>query len=327
MAEVDFQDDLGRDTEPADSSPDDVDRIVRAADSAAGSLLEIGTDGRARLLRAMAGEIEGDADAIVEIAEKETALGPTRLLGEVTRTCFQLRFFADVVSEGSYIEATIDHEKDAAMGSLADLRRMLVPLGPVAVFGASNFPLAFSVPGQDTASAIAAGCPVVAKAHPAHPETSERAFAALRRAAASCGAAKETFGLVFGLRAGADLVRHRVIRAVGFTGSQRAGRALFDLASARPDPIPFYGELGSVNPVVVTPAARASVLRRSRATSCLRSPCLSVSTARNRGCSSCRQGHPAKLCAQRHRKQSARSRPAGCSRARSARCSCPGSTS
>jgi NADP-dependent aldehyde dehydrogenase len=240
---------------PPESETSDVDRIVRAAADAAPTLLAIGPAGRARLLGETAVEIERDVDALVELADEETALGVARLRAEVARTAFQLRFFADVVIEGSYLEATIDHHKAAPTGPLPDIRRALYPLGPVAVFGASNFPLAFSVPGQDTASAIAAGCPVVAKAHPAHPMTSARAAAALRRAAASCGVPEEAFGLVYGLRAGGDLVRHPAIRAVGFTGSQRAGRALFDLASARPDPIPFYGELGSVNPVVVTPAA------------------------------------------------------------------------
>lgn len=238
-----------------ESSASDVDRIVRAAHAAARALAEIGTSGRAALLRTMAEEIDNDGDQLVAAADEETSLGVQRLRAEVRRTSYQLRFFADVIAEGSYLEATIDHAKETPTGPTPDLRRMLVPLGPIAVFGASNFPLAFSVPGQDTASAIAAGCPIVAKAHPAHPRTSERALTALRRAAARGRLPEETFGLVHGLRAGGDLVRHRAIRAVGFTGSQRAGRALFDLASARSDPIPFYGELGSVNPVVVTAAA------------------------------------------------------------------------
>ncbi len=240
---------------PPETTVSEVDQIARSAGTAGAALLAIGAAGRARLLSKMADEIERDAGPLVEAADKETALGTARLRAEVVRTCYQLRFFADVVSEGSYLEATIDHAIDAPTGPSPDLRRVLVPLGAVAVFGASNFPFAFSVPGTDTASAIAAGCAVVAKAHPAHPVTSELAMVAMRRAAASSGVAEETFGLVYGLRAGGELVRHRSIRAVGFTGSQRAGRALFDIASARSDPIPFYGELGSVNPVVVTPQA------------------------------------------------------------------------
>ena len=185
---------------PRESGAAEVDRIVTAAEQAAPALFEIGAAGRARLLGTMADEIERDREALVEVSDSETALGEARLRAEVTRACYQLRFFADVVGEGSYIEATIDHASTAPAGPLPDLRRMLYPLGPVAVFGASNFPFAFSVPGQDTASAIAAGCPVVAKAHPAHQVTSERSATALRRAAASCGVPEETFGLVYGLR-------------------------------------------------------------------------------------------------------------------------------
>ncbi|MGB9112659.1 MAG: aldehyde dehydrogenase (NADP(+)) [Acidimicrobiales bacterium] len=255
MAGLDLDRAVDANSLPRESSVAEVDRIIGDADQVAPALFEIGAAGRARLLSEMADEMERDIDALVEVSDAETALGEPRLRAEAARACYQLRFFAGVVREGSYLEATIDHATTTPTGPTPDLRRMLYPLGPVAVFGASNFPFAFSVPGQDTASAIAAGCPVVAKAHPAHPVTSERSVAALRRAAASCGMPEETVGLVYGLRAGGDIVRHRAIRAVGFTGSQRAGRALFDLASARSDPIPFYGELGSVNPVVVTPQA------------------------------------------------------------------------
>jgi NADP-dependent aldehyde dehydrogenase len=189
------------------------------------------------------------------VADRETALGEQRLNGELTRTCFQLRLFAEALDEGSYVEATIDHAGPTPMGPRPDVRRMLVPLGPVAVFGASNFPLAFSVPGGDTASALAAGCPVVVKAHPSHPATSQLCFDLMTAAARSAGAPDGTLGLVHGQQAGADLVAHPAIRAVGFTGSYRGGRALFDIANRRPDPIPFYGELGSLNPLVITPAA------------------------------------------------------------------------
>ncbi|WP_432840188.1 aldehyde dehydrogenase (NADP(+)) [Dactylosporangium sp. CA-092794] len=210
---------------------------------------------RADLLRAMADALEARRDAIVATADAETALGPARLGGELTRTCYQLRFFAGVVDEGGFLEATIDHAGPTPMGPRPDLRRMLVATGPVAVFGASNFPLAFSVPGGDTASALAAGCPVVVKAHESHPATSRLCADLLRAAAAAAGAPEGTVELVFGRAAGARLVRHPAITAVGFTGSQRGGEALMALIAERPAPIPFYGELGSVNPMVVTEAA------------------------------------------------------------------------
>ncbi len=231
--------------------------ICAQAAAAAPALAALGRTGRARMLRAMADALDADAEAIVALADRETALGSPRLPGELTRTTYQLRAFAEALDEGSYVEATIDHAGDTAMGPRPDLRRWLVPIGPVAVFGASNFPLAFSVPGGDTAAALAAGCPVVAKAHPGHPATSQRCFERLADAAADSGAPEGTIAIVHGQDAGAALVQHPAIRAVGFTGSQRGGRALHDLASGRPDPIPFYGELGSLNPVVVTPAAAA----------------------------------------------------------------------
>jgi NADP-dependent aldehyde dehydrogenase len=207
---------------------------------------------RAAALEAVAAALEGRAAEIVATADAETALGEPRLTGELARTCFQLRFFADVLREGSYLEATIDHADTSPMGPRPDLRRMLVPIGPVAVFGASNFPLAFSVPGGDTVSALAAGCPVVVKAHEAHPATSVLCFEIMRDALPA-----GVLGLVLGRQAGIALVGDPRIRAVGFTGSTRGGRALADLAAARPEPIPFYGELGSVNALVVTPAAAA----------------------------------------------------------------------
>ncbi|MGB7104354.1 MAG: aldehyde dehydrogenase family protein, partial [Acidimicrobiales bacterium] len=157
---------------------------------------------RADMLSAMAGELEADAPRLVEIASEETALGTARLEGELRRTAFQLRFFADVVLDGAFLAASIDHARDSPMGPLPDLRRVRVPLGPVAVFGSSNFPFAFSVPGGDTTSALAAGCPVVIKAHPAHPATSLATFEALRRGAANLGAPEGLLALVFGFEAG-----------------------------------------------------------------------------------------------------------------------------
>jgi NADP-dependent aldehyde dehydrogenase len=238
-----------------ESTSEQVEAVCRTAGTAAAPLERMGRRGRADLLRAMADTLEGHRDAIVQLADRETALGTTRLNGELTRTCFQLRLFAEVLEEGSYVEAAIDTPAETAMGPRPDLRRMLVPIGPVAVFGASNFPLAFSVPGGDTAAALAAGCPVVVKAHHSHPATSQLCGELLQAAAHDAGAPAGTIALVHGLEAGAALVAHPVIRAVGFTGSLAGGKALVDIIEERPDPIPFFGELSSLNPVVVTPRA------------------------------------------------------------------------
>jgi NADP-dependent aldehyde dehydrogenase len=241
-----------------ESTPNEVDAACAAATAAGPALEEAGPQGRSRMLRLMADELETDADKIVELADRESALGEPRLRGELARSGFQLRLFAGVLDDGAYLNVTIDHaDPEAAPIPRPDLRRMLVPLGPVGVFGASNFPLAFSVPGGDTASALAAGCPVVVKAHPAHPATSQRCLEALQRGAVGAGLPLEVVSAIHGGAAGADMVRHPAIQAVGFTGSVAGGRALFDLACARPDPIPFYGELGSLNPVVITAAAAA----------------------------------------------------------------------
>ncbi|WP_307867778.1 aldehyde dehydrogenase (NADP(+)) [Umezawaea beigongshangensis] len=238
-----------------ETTPEEVARLCGAALAAAPALDRLGRDGRARLLRALADALEARREDVVATADRETGLGPARLDGELTRTTYQLRLFAEVLDEGGYLEAAVDHAGDTPMGPRPDLRRMLVPLGPVAVFGASNFPLAFSVPGGDTASALAAGCPVVVKAHGSHPATSQLCFDVLDAAAREAGAPEGTFGIVHGLQAGAALVAHPAIRAVGFTGSVGGGRALLRIIEQRPDPVPFYGELSSLNPVVVTPGA------------------------------------------------------------------------
>jgi NADP-dependent aldehyde dehydrogenase len=232
----------------------DVDHLAIAARQAAHLLAAMPLPHRAELLRAIAAALEDARDELVALADAETGLGPARLGGELTRTTGQLRLFAEVIDEGSFVEAVIDHADDAGR---PDLRRMLVPIGPVAVFAASNFPFAFSVPGGDTASALAAGCPVIVKAHPGHPGLSARCGEVITAAVAQRGAPAGTFAVVYGVEAGRDLVRHPAIAAVGFTGSVPGGRALFDLAQSRPDPIPFYGELGSLNPTVVTPGALA----------------------------------------------------------------------
>ncbi|NEC26640.1 aldehyde dehydrogenase (NADP(+)) [Streptomyces sp. SID8111] len=236
-----------------EATPQEVDATVRAADEARGALADRTV--RAAFLRTAAEELEAARDALVETADAETALGPVRLTGELARTCYQLRAFAGIVDEGAFLDVVVDHPDDTATPPVPDLRRYKVPLGVVAVYSASNFPFAFSVPGGDTASALAAGCPVVVKAHPDHPALSELVAAVLRRAAARHGVPAGVVGLVHGFDAGVELVRHPLVAAAGFTGSVRGGRALFDAAAARPVPIPFHGELGSLNPVVVTEAA------------------------------------------------------------------------
>ncbi|MFD7667248.1 aldehyde dehydrogenase (NADP(+)) [Streptomyces sp. NPDC059788] len=230
-----------------------VDAAVRAAHDARGALADRGV--RAALLRRAADLLDGAGERIVEAADAETALGPGRLTGELARTTYQLRAFAEVVEDGAFLDVRIDHADPALTPPRPDLRRHKIPLGVVAVYAAGNFPLAFSVPGGDTASALAAGCPVVVKAHPDHPATSELSAALLRRAAAEVGVPEGVIGLVHGFEAGIELVRHPLVAAAGFTGSVRGGRALYDEAAARPRPIPFHGELGSLNPVVVTEAA------------------------------------------------------------------------
>ncbi|MEV0990493.1 aldehyde dehydrogenase (NADP(+)) [Streptomyces sp. NPDC049949] len=233
----------------------EVDEAVRAAHAARGALAD--RTARAAFLRAAAELLDGAAAHVIEAADAETALGPGRLTGELARTTGQLRAFADAVDEGSYLDIRIDRADAGAVPPRPELRRYKVPLGVVAVYAASNFPLAFSVPGGDTASALAAGCPVVVKAHPDHPATSELCASLLRRAAVAAGLPAEVVAVVHGFDAGLELIRHPLVSAAGFTGSIRGGRALFDAAAARPVPIPFHGELGSLNPVVVTPAAAA----------------------------------------------------------------------
>ncbi|WP_137990130.1 aldehyde dehydrogenase (NADP(+)) [Streptomyces vilmorinianum] len=236
-----------------EATAEEIDRAVRAASAAREALAD--RTARAALLRAAADLLDEAGEHVIEAADAETALGPVRLTGELARTTAQLRSFADVVDEGSFLDVRIDLPDPTAIPPRPDLRRWKIPLGVVAVYAASNFPLAFSVPGGDTASALAAGCPVVIKAHPDHPATSELCASLLRRAAAAVGLPEDVVVLVHGFDAGVELVRHPLVAAAGFTGSVRGGRALFDAAAARPVPIPFHGELGSLNPVVITGAA------------------------------------------------------------------------
>jgi len=252
----------GRELEPAyaEASAGDVDRAVNAAAEAFEQYRTSPASNRAKFLREIATQIESLGDALTERANQETALGLERLKGERGRTVSQLRLFADVIEEGSWVGARIDRAMpDRKPLPRPDLRRMLIPIGPVIVFGASNFPLAFSVAGGDTASAFAAGCPVIVKAHPAHPGTSELVAGAIDKAAGATGMPAGVFSMLQGRspELSLALVRHPHAAAVGFTGSLRAGRAIFDAAAARPNPIPVYAEMGSVNPVFLLPGALA----------------------------------------------------------------------
>jgi NADP-dependent aldehyde dehydrogenase len=241
------------------TSPALLEGIADAAASAFAVLRTSTRAWRAGLLRALADGLEADRENLVATAAAETGLAATpRLAGELTRSVFQLRLFAEAIEEGGYLEAVIDHAGDTPMGPGPDIRRMLVPIGPVAVFGASNFPFAFSVAGGDTASALAAGNPVVAKAHPSHPLTSKASFDALRAAADAYGAPTGTIGIVYGQDAGAALVAHPRVAAVGFTGSLHTGRVLLGIIEGRERPIPFYGELSSLNPLIVSDGAVAA---------------------------------------------------------------------
>ena len=242
----------------SEATHDEVDRAVRLAHDAFTAYQRAAPTVRSAFLRAIADELVALGPSLIDRAHAETALPVARLEGERGRTVGQLRLFADVVDEGSWVDARVDRG-DASRDPVPkpDLRRMLVPLGPVAVFGASNFPFAFSVAGGDTASAFAAGCPVVCKAHPAHPGTSALAARAIDRAAVSCGVPRGVFSMVHGWShdVGLTLVRHPMITAVGFTGSLRGGRALYNAAAARAEPIPVYAEMGSINPVFLLPSA------------------------------------------------------------------------
>jgi alpha-ketoglutaric semialdehyde dehydrogenase len=240
------------------ASPAEIDAAVKEAIAAFEVYRKKDKDDIAAFLEQAAEEIMNLGDALLERCHQETALPLPRLQGERGRTVNQLRLFASVVREGSWVDARIDTaQPDRAPIPKPDIRHMLVPLGPVAVFGASNFPLAFSVAGGDTASALAAGCPVIVKGHPAHPGTSKLVAGAITRAVKKTGMPPGTFAMVQGNTnaVGEALVTHPGIKAVGFTGSFRGGKALFDLANARPEPIPVYAEMGSTNPVFLLPAA------------------------------------------------------------------------
>jgi 2,5-dioxopentanoate dehydrogenase len=239
----------------------EVSRALEKAEAAFAAYGRQPSEAIASFLEAIAAGLEGQGAALLSRAGAETGLPEARLVSERGRTVGQLRMFAALVREGSWVDARIDHaQPERTPLPRPDVRRMLVPLGPVVVFGASNFPLAFSVCGGDTASALAAGNPVVVKGHPAHPGTSEMAARAVQEAARACGLPPGVFSMVQGASpaVGLALVQHTATQAVAFTGSLAGGRALFDAAAARPKPIPVFAEMGSLNPVFVLPGALKS---------------------------------------------------------------------
>ncbi len=238
--------------------PEDVDRAAGLAAVAAPALARLSGAQRRRFLQAIAANLETKAADLVRRASQETALAEGRLRGELARTAHQLRLYGEAAEGGAWADARIE-TADPARRPLPkpDHRSLLRPLGPVVVFGSSNFPFAYSVAGGDTASALAAGCPVIVKAHPAHPGTSEMVGRLILHAVRDCGLPEGTFSLLFdaGFEVGQALVRHPLVKAVGFTGSVKGGRALVDIAAARPEPIPVYAEMGSINPVFILPEA------------------------------------------------------------------------
>ncbi len=236
----------------------EINQAVEKATNAFQVYRKIDNEKKAQFLDQIATEIENLGDTLLERGHLETALPLGRLQGERGRTMNQLRLFASVVREGSWVDARIDKaQPDREPFPKSDIRHMTIPLGPVAVFGASNFPLAFSTAGGDTASALAAGCPVVYKGHPAHPGTTELVAKAISTAIERTGMPSGTFSLVQGntIQVGETLVKHPSIKAVGFTGSYKGGMAMFKYANSRPEPIPVFSEMGSTNPMFVLPGA------------------------------------------------------------------------
>jgi len=234
----------------------EVNRAVEAAVAAFVEIRNYSSERIADFLDEIADQIEALGDELLDSADRETGLGLPRLTGERARTTGQFRAFVAMLRDGSYLRPIINREG----GGQPSIRQMQFPVGPVAIFAASNFPFAFAVAGGDTASALAAGCPVVVKAHPGHPATSEMFARAMSKAVANQGYPAGTFSMLQGqgIDVGQWLVAHDGIEAVGFTGSLRGGRAIYDAAARRPRPVPVYAEMGSVNPVVITPGALAA---------------------------------------------------------------------
>ena len=241
------------------ATADDLAAACELAEQAFDAYRAVPLEQRARFLETIAERIVDIGGLLIERAAQESGLPAARLEGERGRTVNQLRLFAKVVRDGHFLEATLDSALPQRTPPRPDLRMRKIPLGPVAVFGASNFPLAFSVAGGDTASALAAGCPAVVKAHNAHLGTSELVAKAVRQAAEECGMPEGVFSMLIGEgnQIGADLVGHPAIKAVGFTGSRGGGLALVRIAAARQEPIPVYAEMSSINPLFLLPGALA----------------------------------------------------------------------
>jgi len=241
-----------------EASDVEIQKAVELATEAYKVLKDISGTKKSEFLNEIANEIEDLGDELVKTYCSETGLPEGRAIGERGRTTFQLRSFANLVKEGSWVEATIDTaQPDRQPIPKVDIRKMMIPLGPVVVFGASNFPLAYSTAGGDTASALAAGCPVIIKSHPMHAGTGELVASAIIKAASKTGMPNGVFSNLnsSGIEVGVKLVQHPQVKAVGFTGSIGGGRALFNMAAQRPEPIPVFAEMGSVNPVVILPNA------------------------------------------------------------------------
>src|SRR5262249_4895023 len=246
--------------EPVPETADaEVDAIAGAAAAACGSWEQAGRGGRAEAVEAVAAALDGAAAELVAAADTETALGMARLTGEVARATGQLRHFAAVLADGSYADAVAS----PGGGGVPGLRRVNRPIGPVAVFAASNFPFAFSVAGDDTASARGPGRRLVARPRGGHPQPSAPPARIAGGALAGGGAPAGTFAAVFGVDAGVRLLQHPAVAAAGFTGSARGGLALAAICAQRPVPVPFFGGLGAVNPVVILPGAAAAPPRRT----------------------------------------------------------------
>ncbi|WAC00033.1 aldehyde dehydrogenase (NADP(+)) [Pseudomonas putida] len=238
------------------ATPEEVAAAAQAAEAAFAEYNALAPERRAQFLDAIADQLDALDDTFVATVCRETALPAARIQGERGRTSNQMRLFAKVLRRGDYLGARIDRAQPQRQPlPRPDLRQYRTGLGPVAVFGASNFPLAFSTAGGDTAAALAAGCPVVVKAHSGHMATAEQVAEAIERAAVATGMPAGVFNMIYGAGVGEALVRHPAIQAVGFTGSLKGGRALCDLAAARPQPIPVFAEMSSINPVLVLPAA------------------------------------------------------------------------
>ncbi|HOZ68175.1 MAG TPA: aldehyde dehydrogenase (NADP(+)) [Chitinophagaceae bacterium] len=243
-----------------DATIQEINEVMSASWKAFHVYRKLSLKQRAGFMRAIAKELEAAGDELIQTAMQETNLPEARLRGERGRTIYQLESYAEACEKGNWLEARIDHANPGKTPPKPDIRKMLVPVGPVVVFGASNFPFAYSTAGGDTATAFAAGCPVIVKAHPAHPQTSHLAAQAIFRAAEKTGMPAGIFAHVTGMsfEVGKALVTHTFCKAVGFTGSYAGGKQLFDWANQRPEPIPVFAEMGSVNPVFLLPEKLAA---------------------------------------------------------------------